>query len=132
MQITSPVFNDGEEIPLKYSCEGLNVSPPLHFSGIPSNAKSLVLLVEDPDASAKPWVHWVVYNIPVSSTGFEENSFPQGASQGMGNGDSHKYEGPCPPAGTHNYEFKLFAIDIFFPVQENIDRRTILKDMEGH
>jgi Raf kinase inhibitor-like YbhB/YbcL family protein len=132
MKITSPAFKDGERVPKQYTCEGPNISPPLQFSEVPSNAKSLVLLVEDPDAEAKPWVHWLVYNIPPQVKGFGENSTAEGAIQGICNGGTYGYEGPCPPDRPHVYLFKLYALDKVLDVPAKADRKVILKEMEGH
>lgn len=132
MEIKSAVFNDGESIPKKYTCEGPNVSPPLQFLNVPPEAKSLLLLVEDPDAAAEPWVHWLVFNIPVESKGFEENSIAEGAQQGLCNGNTLGYEGPCPPENEHSYLFKLYALDIKLNTEPTPDRKKALKEMEGH
>ncbi len=131
MQLTSPVFRNNEYIPKKYTCEGLNVNPPLDFKDIPAETKSLVLLVEDPDATAKPWVHWLVYNIPPSAEGFVENAIPVGAIEGICNGGTMGYEGPCPD-GSHQYLFKLYALDTRLYISKNGDRREVLSEMAGH
>lgn len=132
MKITSPVFNDGERVPKQYTCEGPNINPPLNFSDVPAEAKSLVLMVEDPEADAKPWVHWLVYNIPPQCGGFEEASIPEGAVQGICNGGTYGYEGPCPPDRLRNYMFKLYALDKVLDVPASADRKLILKEIEGH
>jgi Raf kinase inhibitor-like YbhB/YbcL family protein len=132
MKIISPVFKDGESIPLKYTCEGQNISPPLKFIEIPDNAKSLVLMVEDPDAQAKPWVHWLVFNIPASVSGFDENSIARDATQGICNGNTFGYEGPCPPSGEHKYLFKLYALDMRLSIPDASDRKRVLHEMKGH
>ncbi|HYG41055.1 MAG TPA: YbhB/YbcL family Raf kinase inhibitor-like protein [Cytophagales bacterium] len=132
MEITSPAFKNGEKVPKQFTCEGININPSLKFSNVPAEAKSLVLLVEDPDADAKPWVHWLVYNIPPQCGGFEEDSIPKGAIQGICNGGTYGYEGPCPPDRLHNYMFKLYAIDKILDVPESADRKAILKEIEGH
>jgi Raf kinase inhibitor-like YbhB/YbcL family protein len=132
MKITSPLFRNGERVPVKYTCEGPNVSPPLEFSEIPDAARSLVLMVEDPDAEAKPWVHWLVYNIPPRSGGFRENSIPEGAVQGICNGGTYGYEGPCPPEGRHDYDFRLYALDILLDIAETSDRKAVLEAMKNH
>jgi Raf kinase inhibitor-like YbhB/YbcL family protein len=132
MKITSPAFKDGERVPQQYTCEGPNISPPLQFSDVPQNAESLVLIVEDPEADAKPWVHWLVYNIPASVRGFEENSIAAGSIQGICNGGTYGYEGPCPPDRPHGYLFKLYAVDKMLDVPASADRKFILKEIEGH
>ncbi|MFN3403075.1 MAG: YbhB/YbcL family Raf kinase inhibitor-like protein [Cytophagaceae bacterium] len=132
MKIFSPAFNDGERIPVRYTCEGPNISPPLKFADVPKTAKSLVLMVEDPDAPAKPWVHWLVFNIPPQASGFDENSIAKGATQGICNGGTFGYEGPCPPTGEHKYLFKLFALDTVLDIPNESDRRVLIREMEGH
>jgi Raf kinase inhibitor-like YbhB/YbcL family protein len=132
MKIASPVFNDGGGIPLKYTCEGPNISPPLKFIDVPDHTKSLVLIVEDPDAEAKPWVHWLVFNIPAHVSGFDENSIAKGSTQGICNGNTFGYEGPCPPSGVHKYLFKLYALDIILPIPDSSDRKRVIHEMKGH
>lgn len=132
MQITSSEFSTGELVPMKYTCEGPNISPPLTFIGVPENAKSLVLMVEDPDAPAKPWVHWLVFNIPPTSIGFSEGSIAEGATEGLCNGNTFGYEGPCPPENEHQYLFKLYALDKVLDIPDESDRKVVLKEMEGH
>lgn len=132
MEIKSSAFQDGETIPGKYTCEGPNVNPPLEFVNIPSAAKSLVLMVEDPDAEAKPWVHWLVFNIPPTARGFEEDAIAEGAVQGLCNGNTLGYEGPCPPDKEHTYLFKLYALDEELPATPVPDRKKVLDLMEGH
>lgn len=132
MIIKSPAFEDNKVIPAQYTCEGPNVSPPLTFSEVPENTKSLVLLVEDPDAPAKPWVHWLVFNIPPGAGRFDEDSIADGAEQGLCNGNTLGYEGPCPPENEHTYLFKLYALDIRLPSSPVPDRNEALALMEGH
>lgn len=132
MQITSPAFKNNDKIPEKYTCEGLNINPTLKFHDVPAGTKSLVLMVEDPDAAAKPWVHWLVFNIPLTAGGFIENSIPPGAIEGICNGGTVGYEGPCPPKGLHQYLFKLYALDIILDIPDTSDRRTVLREMNGH
>ena len=132
MRITSPAFKEGERVPKQYTCEGPNINPPLAFYEVPQNAKSLVLMVEDPEAEAKPWVHWLVYNIPAQASGFEEGSIAEGSVQGICNGGTYGYEGPCPPEKPSTYLFKLYALDIMLDVPANADRKYVLKEIEGH
>lgn len=117
MQLSSSAFSEGESIPAKYTCDGENVSPPLEISDIPENAQSLVLIMDDPDAPAGTWVHWVVYGIDPSTTKIEENS-NQLAGIGYNSWNKLEYGGPCPPSGEHRYFFKLYAIDF----SEYLDR----------
>jgi Raf kinase inhibitor-like YbhB/YbcL family protein len=131
MEIKSTAFKDGETIPVKFTCEGPNVSPPLQFTNVPIEAKSLVLMVEDPEADAKPWVHWLVFNILPDTKGFEENSISAGARQGLCNGNTLGYEGPCPDA-KHTYLFKLYALDIMLDADPIPNRAKVLEDIQGH
>lgn len=116
MEIKSPAFGNGERIPKKYTCEGEDISPPLSWSGVPAEAKSLVLIVDDPDAPIGTFTHWVVYDIPVSQTGLPENFEKKGEvgaiKQGRNDFGRVGWGGPCPPPGhgTHRYFFKLYAI----------------------
>ena len=133
MNIKSPAFNNGESVPQQYTCEGPNINPPLQFTDVPAEAKSLVLIVEDPDADAKPWVHWLVYNIPPQCGGFPEGQIAEGAQQGLCNGNTFGYEGPCPPENEHAYLFKLYALDMTLDIApEDSNRKNILQRIEGH
>jgi Raf kinase inhibitor-like YbhB/YbcL family protein len=118
MHLTSPAFENGAEIPARYTCEGRDISPPLTWSGVPKEARSLVLVVDDPDAPdpkepKTTWVHWVVYNLPPSTTGLAEGvkALPQGARVGLNDWKRAAYGGPCPPVGRHRYFHKLYALD---------------------
>ena len=120
MKVTSSAFQQGGPIPAKYTCEGQDTSPPLAWSGAPSSAKSIAMIVDDPDAPdpAKPqrvYVHWVVYNIPGGTSSLPENAsksgMPKGAEQGKNDWGKPQYGGPCPPIGRHRYFFKVYALD---------------------
>ena len=132
MQIKSEAFEDGGMIPVKFTCEGPNVSPPLEFIDVSVEAKSLILIIEDPDAEARPWVHWLVFNIPPDVKRFEENSIASGARQGLCNGNTLGYEGPCPPENEHTYLFKLYAIDKMLETNPTPDRKKVLEQIHGH
>jgi len=132
MRITSPVFENNQTVPMKYTCEGPNINPPLNFEDIPFETKSLVLIVEDPDAPAKPWVHWLVFNIPPTTTKVEEDSIPIGGTQGHANGGTFGYEGPCPPSNTHRYIFKLYAVDTILDIPQTSDRLIVLDNIKNH
>lgn len=112
MKIASSEFENNGEIPKKYTCDGADVNPPLEFHDVPDNTGSFVLIVEDPDAPAKTWVHWVLYNIPGDTTSIEEDSVPEGALEGETDFGEPGYGGPCPPDGEHRYYFKLYALDV--------------------
>jgi Raf kinase inhibitor-like YbhB/YbcL family protein len=110
MKVTSSAFQEGANIPSKFSCDGANSSPPLQISDIPSEAKSLVLIVDDPDAPSGLFTHWAVWNISPQTSAVAEGSTPKGV-QGTNDFGKSGYGGPCPPSGTHRYYFKIFALD---------------------
>lgn len=141
MLIQSSVFSDKGDIPALYTCQGANISPPLSWSKIPSEAKSLALIVDDPDAPdpaapTRVFVHWVLYNLPTTSTGLPEavasDSLPAGTLEGMGDYGKTGYRGPCPPIGTHRYFFKLYALDTVLPDLNQPTKAQLLQAMEGH
>lgn len=109
-RLTSQAFKEGQSIPSKYTCDGDNISPPLHWEGIPENTRSFVLIVDDPDAPNKVWSHWVVYQIPPGARDFKEGMPPEGCVEGLNDFKEIGYGGPCPPSGTHRYFFKLYAL----------------------
>ena len=117
MQITSPAFKEGEEIPKQFSCHGDDINPELIIEGIPPGTETLALIVDDPDAPGKTWVHWVVFNIPVTGK-IEQDTTP--GEQGVNDFEQEDYGGPCPPSGTHRYFFKLYALSTKF----NLDKPT--------
>lgn len=130
MKLTSPQFQNNGKIPKKYTCIGDDINPPLHIEGIPENTKSLVLIVDDPDApSQDPWVHWVVYDIPVLSQ-ISENSVP--GTQGINSHKKEAYNGPCPPSGTHRYFFKLYALDTKLNLPSGQSKNQIEQAMTRH
>ena len=131
MKITSPAFGNNQPIPSRFTCDGDNVSPPLVFSDVPDNAKSLALIVDDPDAPLGTWVHWVVFNIPKEVREIKENSVPQGV-QGLTSAGQPSYQGPCPPSGTHRYFFKLYALDATLSLQDKADKKTVEAAMQNH
>lgn len=131
MKILSPEFEENGYIPKKFTCEGKDVSPPLEIKDIPEKAKSLCLIVDDPDAPAKVWVHWVLFNIPIQEK-IEENTHP--GTQGINDFNKNDYGGPCPPVGTgvHRYFFKLYALNIHLSLKEGASKEQVEKKMEGH
>jgi len=129
LRITSPVFKNNGFIPVKYTCEGDDVNPPLTIEGIPEGTKSLVLIVDDPDATMGTWDHWVVWNIPPVEK-IEENSVP--GTEGLNDFRRHSYGGPCPPSGTHRYFFKVYALDINLDLHPNSRKKDVEKAMKEH
>ena len=141
MQISSPAFDDNGSIPLLHTCDGQDVSPALNWSDVPPDAKSLVLIVDDPDAPdpAAPkmtWVHWVLYNLPVSSVGLQEGAMtmdlPAGTREGLNDWKRTGYGGPCPPVGRHRYFHKLYALDTALPDLGNPTKARLEQAMTGH
>lgn len=116
LELTCNAFDDGQPIPKKYTCEGRDVSPALAWSGAPEETKSLALIVDDPDAPAKVWVHWLIYDLPADAKGLPEgvahdSELQDGARQGKNDFGRIGYGGPCPPSGpAHRYFFKLYAL----------------------
>ncbi len=110
-QLTSPAFANGDTMPERYSCQGLNISPPLHIQGVPDRAASLALFVHDPDAPMGDYVHWTVWNMNTTIDAVPENWIPDDAIEGSNSSGHAQYMGPCPPSGTHHYIFDLYALD---------------------
>ena len=131
MKITSPAFQEGGNIPSKFTCDGANVNPPLHIDQVPAGAKSLALIVDDPDAPGGTFVHWLVWNIDPKTTDIGENSVPPTAVQGKNGFGKSGYGGPCPPSGTHRYYFRVYALDIP-QVQGGSTRADLDLAMRGH
>ncbi len=134
MRITSPAFQDQTAVPPAHTCLGENISPPLQFGSIPARARSLVLIVEDRDATPRPWVHWLVFDIPPSTTSVPAGKIPTDGTEGLANGGTHGYEGPCPRYfdGTHRYHFQLFALDIMLGLPEDSDKARVRAAMQDH
>lgn len=131
MKITSSAFEDRQHMPGKYTCNGENINPPLEFSEVPQETKSLVLIVDDPDAPRETWVHWIVYNINPQLRKISENSIPGGGEEGTTSFGKTGYGGPCPPSGVHRYFFKLYALNKTLSIEGIPDKETILKNMEN-
>ncbi|MBI5143776.1 MAG: YbhB/YbcL family Raf kinase inhibitor-like protein [Candidatus Omnitrophica bacterium] len=129
MKLSSPEFENNKFIPSRFTCEGEDVNPALVIENIPSDAKSLALIVDDPDAPMGTWVHWVVYDIPVASR-IDEDSIP--GKQGINDFRRTDYGGPCPPSGTHRYFFKIYALDKELALKEGVSKKALEKAMEGH
>jgi Raf kinase inhibitor-like YbhB/YbcL family protein len=127
--VTSSAFSDGNFIPSKYTCEGQNISPPISIKAIPSNTKSMVLIIEDPDAASGSFIHWIVWNIKAEPE-IKENSIP--GEEGNNSIGKKGYYGPCPPEGTHHYIFKVYALDTVIDPGSKPDKRAIEKAMKGH
>lgn len=137
IKITSSAFEDGGLIPAKYTCDGVDVSPPLQWDAVPEGTRSIALICDDPDAPMGTWVHWVLFNLPSDAKELAQNipteeTLPNGAKQGVNDFGRVGYGGPCPPGGTHRYFFKIYALDTEVGLQAGADKRQLLKTMEGH
>lgn len=141
LTLRSPAFENGGEIPARFTCEGANIAPPLHWDGVPPQTQSLVLIVEDPDAPdpkapKMTWIHWVLYNIPPKLTGLPEGAtsdrLPDGIEQGLTSWKTTGYGGPCPPIGRHRYFHKLYALDTRLSFTRLPTRDDAEAAMQGH
>lgn len=132
MKIEIEAFANGQLIPSRFSKEGGNVSPGIAFRDVPRGAKSLALVLDDPDAPRGLFTHWVVYNIDPTLGGFHENQVPEVATQGKNSWGETSYGGPQPPDREHRYYFHLYALDVPLPMQPGADRAELLRRMEGH
>lgn len=139
--LTSTAFTNNGEIPAHYTCQGEDTAPPLAWQGIPAETRSLVLIVDDPDAPdpvspRMTWVHWVLYNLPPDSAGLPEgvkaDGLPSGTQEGINDWDRGGYGGPCPPLGRHRYFHKLYALDTTLPVMDRPTKADVVTAMAGH
>ena len=137
MDLNSSAFNSGEMIPRKYTCDGVDISPPLEWDSVPAGTKSFALICDDPDAPMGTWVHWVYYDIPPEIKALPENVASKehpanGGKQGTNDFRKIGYGGPCPPSGTHRYYFKLYALDVMLNLAPGATKKQLLKEMEKH
>ena len=137
LKLTSVAFTEGQPIPRVYTCDGVNISPPLEWSGVPKTAKTLAIVCDDPDAPGGMWVHWVIYNLPADNIGLVENlpateNLKAGGFQGKNDFGKTEYGGPCPPSGTHHYFFRVYALDSELPLKGGATKADLMKVMEGH
>ena len=141
LTLHSSAFSQGEEIPARYTCTGEDISPPLEWHGLPIQTRSLVLIIDDPDAPdpkapKRTWVHWLVYNIPPETKGLPEGAtgdkLPAGALQGINDWSHMAYGGPCPPIGRHRYFHKLYALDTELTDLHKADKAKLEAAMQGH
>jgi len=137
LSLTSNAFAAGQNIPSKYSCLGREISPDLEWTGAPAGTKSFAMIVDDPDAPAGTWVHWIIYNIPAATNSLPEampagSQLSDGSLQGRNSSGNFGYNGPCPPSGTHRYFFKLFALDSLLDLSSGANGDQLLKAMKGH
>lgn len=136
-ELTSAAFGAGQAIPSRYTCDGDDASPPLQWSEPPPGTRSLALVLEDPDAPRGPWVHWVVHGVRPDVTGLPEacsgtDGLPEGSAEGRNSWGRTRYNGPCPPSGTHRYYFRLTALDAELDVPHGAAREDLRRAMDGH
>lgn len=129
LHVSSTAFENEGMVPAKYTCDGNNINPPLYIKNIPEAAKCLTLIVEDPDAPSHTWVHWLVWNIPVTKE-LKENNIH--GIEGMNDFKQIKYGGPCPPSGTHRYYFKVYALDALLNIKPGSSKEKLEKIMSEH
>lgn len=129
MRISSLEFENNGSIPEKFTCDGQDISPRLKIEDIPAKTKSLVLIVDDPEAPRGTWTHWLLYNIPPVSS-IDENSAP--GEQLKNDSGDYGYGGPCPPIGTHRYFFKIYALDTMLDLPKSSNKQDLLNAMQGH
>ena len=137
ISLTSNAFIEGAMIPQRYSCDGEDISPPMDWSNVPPDTRSLALICDDPDAPVGTWDHWVMYNIPAQVTSIQEGVadkpiLDNGAVHGKNSWGRIGYGGPCPPSGTHRYFFKIFALDTLLDLKSGSTTSQLIDAMEGH
>lgn len=132
LRISSAAFEHNGMVPVKYTCDGSDRNPELAIEGVPDKARSLALIVDDPDAPRGTWVHWLAWNIDPKTRQIPEGSVPKGAQQGMNDFRKLDYGGPCPPSGTHRYFFRLYALDRVPELKKGATRADLEQAMQGH
>lgn len=140
IKIKSSVFEEGESIPTKYTCNGINVSPPLEWTSLPENTVSIAIICEDPDAvtiAGYVWCHWIIFNLPSDINSLPEHIMTReildnNAAQGLNDFGRVGYGGPCPPNGTHHYYYKIYALDIKLELPPQTTRKAFLESINGH
>jgi len=135
MEIKSNAFENGKILSSQYTCDGENISPGLNWDGVPSETKTLALICDDPDSLAKPWSHWVIFNLPADKVNLAQGISPMDTSimQGINDFGEPGYSGPCPPGEKpHRYFFKLYALDTNLSLEKNVTKEVLLEAMQGH
>ncbi|MEP0762438.1 MAG: YbhB/YbcL family Raf kinase inhibitor-like protein [Chloroflexota bacterium] len=137
LELTSTAFSEGQPIPARYTCTGEDISPPLAWRGAPPGTQSFALIMDDPDAPGRTWVHWVVFNLPAEATGLpaaihSDGDLPGEAVHGQNSWRRNDYGGPCPPSGTHRYFFKLYALDTTLDLAPGATKQQVLDALAGH
>ena len=132
LRVSCPAFKNDGEIPKKFTCDGVNINPPLRIENVPANAKSLALVFDDMDAPRGTYVHWILWNIGPDTREIKENSIPERAVQGLNDFKKHHYGGPCPPRRAHKYAFRIYALDTLLDLNPNSTKKDLEKAMENH
>jgi len=134
MKLTSPVFNHQQSISTRYTCDGINISPPLNWSEVPTKTNSLVLIMDDPDAPSGTWDHWIVFNLPINMSSLPEGikQFPIGTKFGKNSWGKTEYGGPCPPDKQHRYFFKLYALNTVLTLANGASKEQIQHAMKDY
>lgn len=137
IKMKSAVFDEGEPIPTRYTCDGVDISPPLEWDVLPENTESIALICEDPDAPGGLWTHWIIFNLPPGTRNLKEHVMERevldnGAMQGLNDFGRIGYGGPCPPGGTHRYYYKMYAMDIKLDLPPQTRRNELLEAIDGH
>ncbi len=132
MTLASSAFQNQQSIPSQYSCQGEDINPPLQIEEVPSEAKTLALIVDDPDAPGQTWDHWILWDIPVEINFIQKGTVPDKAVQGINSFKKHNYGGPCPPSGIHHYHFKLYALNTTLSLVESAGKAELEQAMAGH
>lgn len=132
MKLSSPAFENNGTLSSTFTCDGENINPPLSLSEVPEGTKSLALIVSDPDAPSGDWVHWLVWNIDPTTKEINQNTVPASSVQGQTDFGQNKWDGPCPPSGTHHYHFKIYALDTMLELPSTFKKAELEEAMKGH
>jgi Raf kinase inhibitor-like YbhB/YbcL family protein len=137
IKLSSPVFDQGDFIPKKYTCDSLNISPPLEWEGTPPTTKTLAIICEDPDETEKVWTHWIIFNLPAQLNKLHEEmpisgSLEAGIKQGKNDFGRIGYDGPRPATGIHSYKFNIFALDKELTLPPGVSKYELIEAMKGH
>jgi len=132
LELSSPAFEDGDPLPVKYTCDGENVNPPLTISGIPTDTESLLIICEDIDDEDDMKTHWMLWAIPPVTLSIGEDEIPDESMEGYNDFQSIGYKGPCPTEDEHNYQFRVYALDIELELDEDVTRTKLEKEIASH
>jgi Raf kinase inhibitor-like YbhB/YbcL family protein len=131
LSISTPAFAQGQAIPVEYAYKGQDIAPEIRIANVPAHARSLVLIVDDPDSPSGVWTHWLVWNLAAATTVIPAGKVPPGAVQGKNSFGNVRYDGPVPPSGTHRYFFRIYALDTMLSLPAGSDRAALMNAMMG-